>query len=68
MDRVHDGQRRCGDRAEEQKEILTSVKDAYGCPYVPGSSLKGALRTVLLGAVVIRKNEAFAEERKNCWI
>lgn len=60
-----------GDAVIEQKskkEILTSVKDAYGCPYVPGSSLKGALRTVLLGAVVIRKNEAFAEERKNCWI
>ena len=56
-----------GDAVIEQKskkEILTSVKDAYGCPYVPGSSLKGALRTVLLGAVVIRKNEAFAEERK----
>lgn len=56
-----------GDAVIEQKskkEILTSVKDAYGCPYVPGSSLKGALRTVLLGAVVIRKNEAFAEEQQ----
>ena len=39
-----------GDAVIEQKskkEILTSVKDAYGCPYVPGSSLKGKLRTLL---------------------
>lgn len=55
-----------GDAVMEQKskkEILTSIKDAYGCPYVPGSSLKGALRTVLLGAVVLQKKERFAEER-----
>lgn len=55
-----------GDAVIEQKskkEILTSIKDAYGCPYVPGSSLKGALRTILLGAVVLQRNERFAEER-----
>ena len=56
-----------GDAVIEQKskkEILTSIKDAYGCPYVPGSSLKGALRTVLLGAVVVQRNERFARERE----
>ncbi len=34
-------------------QIMECVKDAYGSPYVPGSSLKGMLRTVLLGADVI---------------
>lgn len=48
---------------DNRREILTAMKDAYGCPYVPGSSLKGALRTVLLGAVMLRKSDAFARER-----
>lgn len=30
------------------KEIFTFVKDAHKQPYVPGSSLKGALRTILV--------------------
>lgn len=29
-------------------EISAFVKDAYGCPYIPGSSLKGAIRTILV--------------------
>ena len=29
------------------KEISLFVKDVYGKPFVPGSSLKGALRTIL---------------------
>lgn len=33
-----------------KKEILAFIKDPYGCPYVPGSSVKGMLRTVLLSA------------------
>lgn len=36
-------------------KILEFMRDSYGNPYVPGSSLKGALRTVLL-ANDIRKN------------
>jgi CRISPR/Cas system CSM-associated protein Csm5 (group 7 of RAMP superfamily) len=28
------------------------VKDVYGCPYVPGSSVKGMLRTALLSHIV----------------
>ena len=32
------------------KEVQTFVRDAYGQPYIPGSSLKGALRTVILGS------------------
>lgn len=36
-----------------KKEILVFQKDPYGNPYVPGSSLKGALRTMLLGAILL---------------
>lgn len=40
----------CGDFLEEKGEIgiQTFLKDAYGMPYVPGSSIKGMLRTILL--------------------
>ncbi|MBR1738102.1 MAG: type III-A CRISPR-associated RAMP protein Csm5 [Firmicutes bacterium] len=36
------------------------VKDAYGMPYIPGSSLKGAIRSALLSTVLRQKNEMFA--------
>ena len=32
----------------ETNDLLLCVKDPYGMPYIPGSSLKGALRTILL--------------------
>lgn len=44
------------------KGILTFVKDAYGLPYIPGSSLKGALRTVILSDKV--KNEDFSGSKR----
>lgn len=40
-----------GDAVFEQrgkKEIFTFLKDAYGQPYIPGSSIKGFFRTALL--------------------
>lgn len=36
------------DRYHSLKDIHTFMRDAYGRAYVPGSSLKGALKTVLL--------------------
>lgn len=39
----------------KNREINTFVKDSYNKPYIPGSSLKGCLRTVLL-AYRIRQN------------
>lgn len=39
-------------------EIQTFVKDPYGNPYIPGSSLKGALRTILV-------NEKFKTDQIN---
>ena len=41
---------------KEKKEILCFVKDSYGKPYIPGSSLKGAIRTILLGDNIINHN------------
>lgn len=42
----------CGDAVIEKGagkiQVMECVKDAYGNPYVPGSSLKGMLRTILL--------------------
>lgn len=36
-------------------QIMTNIKDPYGNPYIPGSSLKGMLRTILLSWVVLQK-------------
>jgi CRISPR-associated protein Csm5 len=54
-----------------RKEVLVCIKDAYGNPYIPGSSLKGALRTALLGHALLNRNvsdpvkNAIKEEIKN---
>lgn len=60
-------------RANPQKDLYTFRRDAYGSAYIPGSSLKGALRTAwLLQAVLADRstghrlasddNAAFPEE------
>lgn len=36
----------------DKKNILTFIKDPYGNPYVPGSSIKGMIRTALLAFLV----------------
>lgn len=41
-------------------QILEMVKDPYGNPYIPGSSLKGMLRTILLSQN-IRENKSTYE-------
>ena len=38
-------------------EIALFQKDAYGCPYVPGTSIKGMLRTILLAYELDRDKE-----------
>ncbi|NLK01406.1 MAG: type III-A CRISPR-associated RAMP protein Csm5 [Clostridia bacterium] len=39
----------CGDKGiRESDGIHEFIKDAYGKPYIPGSSLKGAIRTAIL--------------------
>ena len=42
------------------KNILAHVKDAYSKPYVPGSSLKGALRNIILNGLLLKgENKKF---------
>jgi len=38
----------------EKMQIMTFVKDAYNMPYVPGSSLKGAIRNAVLNALLVK--------------
>lgn len=49
----------------KQKEIQTFQKDPYGLPYVPGSSLKGALRTVLLASEILRSPKRFQTQKQS---
>lgn len=41
--------------------VLEFVKDAYGMPYVPGSSIKGMLRTILLAYDIANNSEKYKE-------
>lgn len=47
-------------REEKQRppqEIMTFIKDAYGLPYVPGSSIKGAIRTAVLTGLILQNGK-----------
>lgn len=46
-------------------DIMAFIKDPFGCPYIPGSSIKGALRTVIQGAEIISNRERFANLRRS---
>ena len=55
---------RNSDLAFEEKELRTLeiqefVKDPYGLPYVPGSGIKGMLRTVLLSSKIINDRPGY---------
>lgn len=55
-----------GDALKEngrKTEIGEFVKDPYGLPYVPGSSLKGMFRTILLSDEVMREQAKYARRR-----
>lgn len=52
----------CGDAVWENKmrmQIMAFTKDPYGNPYVPGSSIKGMLRTILLNYDIITGKENY---------
>jgi len=55
--------------ADENKKgmsaINTCIKDAYSRPYIPGSSLKGALRTVMLWNQVYDNYDKLSDFRSN---
>ena len=58
----------CGDAVMEKGggrlQVLECIKDAYGNPYLPGSSLKGMFRTVLLGADIRKHPEKYQREKQ----
>ena len=44
-------------------EIQACMKNAYGDPYIPGSSLKGAIRTAMLASFIIHFKENFNKKK-----
>ena len=44
-----------GGKQGRTHEIQCFIKDAYGMPYIPGSSIKGMIRSALL-AYEVKKN------------
>lgn len=44
-----------------QYEIQSFMKDAYGMPYIPGSGLKGAIRTALETSAILQNQKSYAE-------
>jgi len=49
-------------------QIAEAIKDVYGQPYVPGSSLKGALRTVLaVGGATVLKTDLSNVGKSRSW-
>lgn len=47
--------------SSSQMTINEFIKDAYGYPYVPGSSLKGAIRTAIAYATILDDRQRFDE-------
>lgn len=45
-------------------QIMDCMKDPYGNPYIPGSSCKGMLRTILLYDDILRNPEKYRECRE----
>lgn len=43
-------------------EIFPFIKDPYGQPYVPGSSVKGMIRTILMGADICQNPKYYYRE------
>ena len=48
-----------------KNNILEFVKNPYGQPYVPGSSIKGMLRTILLGSELLKKSDTLENDKKS---
>lgn len=47
----------CGDaivQKGKRPQVMECIKDAYGNPYVPGSSLKGMFRTIFLASDILK--------------
>lgn len=59
----------CSDKIIEKDakelQLMECMKDAYGNPYIPGSSLKGMIRTILLGADILNMPQKYRDAKKN---
>lgn len=51
-------------RDQRTREILCFMKDPYGMPFVPGSSIKGMLRTALLAYEIMRDSSRYASVKR----
>lgn len=54
-----------GSSASKPRNLSTFVKDPYGNPYIPGSSLKGLIRTLLLAKEIVDNPDNYAEIRND---
>lgn len=45
-----------------KKQIMACISDPYGNPYIPGSSIKGMLRTILLCAEILKTPEKYEKD------
>lgn len=54
-----------GDREEKKEKlyIKTCMTDPYGNPYVPGSSIKGMLRTILLSRDIVQNRGKYQADQ-----
>lgn len=52
------------DKKKSRMQLMACIKDAYGCPYVPGSTLKGLLRTIILTELVKDNNSCVNEKKE----
>ena len=49
---------------KKQMHIMACTVDPYGNPYVPGNSIKGMLRTILLYADILKNPGEYRRNRK----
>ncbi len=62
-----DGGEAFSSRTSRPKEIEAFMKDAYGISYVPGSSIKGMIRTALIAHEIKNNSEKYADTRELIW-
>lgn len=58
----------CGDTVLQRgtsAQVMECIKDPYGNPYIPGSSLKGMLRTILLCDRIMNGRVSYDSEKYN---
>ena len=58
----------CGDAIDikhSPSDIQQHIKDPYGNPYIPGSSIKGMIRTIMLAYDIINNPEKYSDLKDN---